>query len=55
ASTTKNGTEIWPVDLVGTEDGQIYYSDWRHQGVMHLWQNITIVQVDQKAFNDTDG
>ncbi|MCK5415791.1 MAG: hypothetical protein KAJ35_10455, partial [Thermoplasmata archaeon] len=54
-SDTLNGSRMDPVDLVVGSDGHVYVADWSHEGVIKIWQNITLVQVDQKAFNDTDG
>lgn len=55
SSDIKNGTMFYPTDLVAADDGHVYVTNFYQYGLLELWQNITIVQVDQKAFNDTDG
>jgi len=52
---TKNGTVMSPMDLALGPDDHIYIADQRHEGIVEVYQNVTIVQVDQKVFIDTDG
>ena len=44
----------YPKDAVVWND-KIYVTDSYNGKVKVFWQNVTVVQVDQKTFNDTDG
>jgi len=54
ANNTLNGSRLSPQDIVVAPDGQVYFSDHWHEGIIKVYQNLTIVKVDQKVFNDTD-
>ncbi len=49
------GTSLIPGDIVVAPDGHIYCTISYNGTTLKIRQNITLVQVDQKEFTDTDG
>jgi hypothetical protein len=54
-SSLSNGTAIDPWDVAVTDDGTVLVADYISHGILRFKQIVTLVQVPQQPFTDTDG
>jgi len=55
SSTTSDGLALSPRDVQIASDGTVLVADGNHDSILRFRENVTLVEVPQQPFTDTDG